>query len=128
MNDKSYTGISFPFRVGVTGGVAMSTTTKTDPAHIVDSVVQILNTLEFERTMEHNFFSDVDTSIFDSNDISTGTLIAYQIKDALKRLEPRIKVEDVAITREEEKVYADVTFTVLTYDEVYKTKIEVGEE
>ena len=38
MPTSGFRGISYPFRIGPQGGVVMSTTSATDPTHIVESL------------------------------------------------------------------------------------------
>lgn len=127
MGSKGFTGISFPFRVGVKGGVAMSSTSPQEVPHIIEAMEQILLTRPNERCMEYDFKSDIDSDIFEPNDASTHTLIAYQVKEALKELEDRIKVNSVEITSEVNIVYAQINFTVLAYDTAYTSTVKVGE-
>lgn len=127
MAERSYTGISFPFRIGVKGGVVTSTTSTREVPHIIESMKQILRTFQYERTMEHHVYSEIDTDIFEPNDTSTHTLLEYQIKDALRRLEPRIAVSSVNFSSVNSSVYATINFKVLPYDSDYTTKLKVGE-
>lgn len=127
MAERSYTGISFPFRIGVKGGVVTSTTSTREVPHIIESMKQILRTFQYERTMEHHVYSEIDTDIFEPNDTSTHTLLEYQIKDALRRLEPRIAVSSVSFSSANSSVYATINFKVLPYDSDYTTKLKVGE-
>lgn len=127
MAERSYTGISFPFRIGVKGGVVTSTTSTREVPHIIESMKQILRTFQYERTMEHHVYSEIDTDIFEPNDTSTHTLLEYQIKDALRRLEPRIAVSSVNFSSANSSVYATINFKVLPYDSDYTTKLKVGE-
>lgn len=125
---NGYTGISFPFRIGVKGGVVTSTTSTREVPHIIESMKQILRTFKYERTMEFEVYSDLDTDIFEPNDVSTHTLLEYQIEDALQRLEPRIEVISVDITSENSSIYATIHFKVLSYDTEYTSKMKVGGE
>ena len=123
-----YKGISFPFRIGIKGGVVTSTTNVRDIPHIIEAMTQILSTSRFERCMEFHIYSEVDTNIFEVNDESCHALLAYQVKDALSALEDRIQVQKVTITSEENTIYADITFSVTSYyDKTYNTKIKVGD-
>ncbi len=124
---KGFKGISFPFRIGVKGGVVMSTTSQMDVAHIVESMEQIVRTRPFERCMEYAIKCDVDYQIFEPNDSGTHTLIAYQVERALSDLEDRIEVKSVDIEAKDNFVYANVTFRVLKYDTVYTQQIKVGD-
>ena len=89
---KGFNGISFPFRVSGIGGVQMSTTDIMDVPHIVEAIEQILLTKPRERKMEYHFQSELDTLIFEPNDISSRNLVAHQITNALSTLEDRIDV------------------------------------
>lgn len=127
MPEKGFTGISFPFRIGVKGGVVTSSTSTGEVPHIIESIEQILRTFKFERTMEYHIYSELDTDIFEPNDLSTHTLLEYQITDALSRLEPRIEVIDVGISSQGSSVFATIRFKVLSYDTEYTSKLKVGE-
>lgn len=127
IKQEGFTGISFPFRVSVKGGIATSTTNKNNINHILESMEQILRTRPLERCMEYQIKADIDTVIFEPNDASARTLIGYQVKNALAELEDRIEVKNVNITSQDSVVYAEITFKVLKYDTVYTEKIKVGE-
>lgn len=125
---NGFNGISFPFRISGTGGVQMSTTDILDVSHIVEAMEQILLTRPYERKMEYHFKSDLDTLIFDPNDISARNMVAYQIKQALSQLEDRIEVINVIVTSEGSSIYATITFRVLMYNTTYSKKIKVGDD
>lgn len=127
MTNKGYTGISFPFRIGVKGGIVISSTNEREVPHIIESMKQILGTFKYERTMEHHIYSEIDSEVFEPNDLSTHTLLQYQIKDALKRLEPRVEVLGVTITSEDNTVFATIRFKANPYDKEYTSKLKVGE-
>ena len=125
---NGFNGISFPFRISGTGGVQMSTTDVLDVPHIVEAMEQILLTRPYERKMEYHFKSDLDTLIFDPNDISARNMVAYQIKQALSQLEDRVEVINVIVTSEGSSIYATITFRVLMYNTTYSKKIKVGDD
>ena len=127
MSEKGYTGISFPFRIGVKGGVALSSTSISSAQHIIESVTQILGTKPYERCMEYHFKSDIDADIFEPNDASCRTLIAYQITEALRELEDRISVESVDITSEGSSIFAVIHFTILSYNTAHVANVKVGD-
>lgn len=127
MAERGFTGISFPFRIGVKGGVVTSTTSVMDVPHIVEAMTQILLTRPMERCMEYHFKSEIDSSLFEPNDVSIRTLLSYQIKEALRELEDRISVDSVDITSEDSKVIAVIRFTVLTYNTSHTAYIKVGD-
>ena len=125
---NGFNGISFPFRISGTGGVQMSSTDVLDVPHIVEAMEQILLTRPYERKMEYHFKSDLDTLIFDPNDISARNMVAYQIKQALSQLEDRIEVINVIVTSEGSSIYVTITFRVLMYNTTYSKKIKVGDD
>lgn len=127
MSEKGFTGISFPFRIGVKGGVVLSSTSVSDAQHIIEAMGQILSTRPLERCMEYHFKSDIDSDIFEPNDASCRTLIAYQVEEALRELEDRISVDSVEVSSEGSVVYATIHFTILAYSTVHVTKIKVGD-
>lgn len=124
---KGFNGISFPFRVSGIGGVQMSTTDIMDVPHIVEAIEQILLTKPRERKMEYHFQSELDTLIFEPNDISSRNLVAHQITNALSTLEDRIEVVSVEVNSEGDAIYANITFRVLMYDATYGKKVKVGD-
>lgn len=124
---SKFTGISFPFRIGVRGGVVLSSTSEYDISHIVEAMQQILLTRPLERSMEYHICSDIDTDIFSPNDTSSHTLLKYQINKALTLLEDRVTILNVGITSEDSTLYALIEFKVKKYDTNYITEIKVGE-
>ena len=123
----SQTGISFPFRVGVRGGIVMSTTAVEEVTHIEESVLQILKTSKFERTMEAHMYSSIDAYVFENLTEDIKALLKYQVCEALK-LETRIKVgmdgiDIIDDTEETGKVTVSVTYTVIAYETDYTTSV-----
>ena len=110
MAERGFTGISFPFRIGVKGGVVTSTTGIMDVQHIVEAMTQILHTRPMERCMEYHFKSEIDSNVFEPNDVSIKTLLAYQVKKALAELEDRITVDYASIS-----LITSFNFPVLVY-------------
>lgn len=127
MADTGFTGISFPFRIGVRGGVVTSSTNVSDVQHIIEAMAQILRTRPMERSMEYHFKSDIDSDIFEPNDASCRTLIAYQVEEALRELEDRIEVNSVEVESKDSSVIATIHFTVLKYNTVHVANIKVGD-
>ena len=123
---QGYAGVSFPFRIGIKGGVVMSTTTADDPTHIVEAIEQILTTAPMERGMEYHFKSDIDYNVFDVNDSSTHTLIEYQAGEALRLLEDRIEVLHIDVRKVDSRVYLTVYFKMVGIETTYQTKVRLG--
>lgn len=129
VSEKGYKGISFPFRFNSSGGVATSTTSPEDLSHIEESIEQIIRTRMYERVMEHNFYCDIDPSLFENMEDATNQgLLAFSIQEALNRNDDRIEVEDIEFKLDEGGtiVYALVTVFVEKYliTEVIKVPIK----
>ena len=127
MAETGFTGISFPFRIGVKGGVVTSTTSIMDVQHIIEAMEQILMTRPMERCMEYHFKSEIDYDIFEPNDASCRTLIAYQVEEALRELEDRIEVISVDVESRDSTIIAIINFKVLKYNTVHVAKVKVGD-
>lgn len=118
-------GISFPFRIGVRGGIEMSTANYTTPQKIVESYQQILGTNQYERCMENQVFSQIETLLFDVADESLVAILEYMVKDALNSLEKRARVNDVLVGKYENYIIAAINFTVLNTGKTYNTTLEL---
>ena len=127
MAEEGFKGISFPFRIGVKGGVALSSTGVDDVQHIIEAMTQILGTRPMERCMEYHFKSEIDTNIFEPNGTSCRTLIAYQVEEALRELEDRIEVDSVSLVSEGSSIFAVINFIVLAYNTTHVVNIKVGD-
>lgn len=133
MPNSGFTGISYPFRISSQGGVTISTTSLHDVSHINESIQQILGTNHLERVMEAEIYSNVQTSLFEPNDVSLQQVIKSQICEAIRRLEKRVELEEndiqltVETTQEGEFLFAEITYKVIKYQTYYTTKVKVGE-
>lgn len=124
-----FTGISFPFRFNNRGGIAMSTTSEYDISHIVESINFILKTQRYDRFMEHECYSDVDTQLFKPLDTVIQSLIRFEIFEAIRKNEPRIQVreQDITFTEVDRKLYAEIKFRVISYspNSMFQAKFEL---
>lgn len=127
---KGHYGISFPFRVGVKGGIAMSGTDINSARHIEESIQQILSTRIGERVMEYHFGSSVSSSLFEPTDATLMNLMKYEIVEALETFEPRIelKKDDISIYSETDtkginRVIAEIPYIVKDYTNSEHTAI-----
>ena len=133
MPNSGFTGISYPFRISSQGGVTISTTSLHDVSHINESIQQMLGTNHLERVMEAEIYSNVQTSLFEPNDVSLQQVIKSQICEAIRRLEKRVELEEndiqltVETTQEGEFLFAEITYKVIKYQTYYTTKVKVGE-
>ena len=135
MSQVGYTGISYPFRVGNTGGVVMSTTSSTDSTHIDEGVQQIFNTMFLERPMEPEVYSSVNELLFEPNDEVLQRVLKVRIVNDLTRIDSRIRCKESDITFSVEKdnegvyyLYANIAYTIIKYStQEYNAKVKVGE-
>ena len=109
-----YTGISFPFRIGVRGGVVMSGTDRHGVPHIEESILQVLGTRPMERWMEYHIFSDLDVFMYEPNDRSLQTLLRHQLVRAMRH-DRRVKIRDVNFDADENYLWVDIDFSVESY-------------
>lgn len=133
MPQSGYTGISYPFRISNRGGCTMSTTSRTDPTHIAESIQQIFNTNYLERPMESDIYTTVTPLLFEPNDISLQQVLKARMVADLERLEERIECSESDIEFEVETeddveyLYANITYKIIKYNTYYTSKIKVGE-
>lgn len=120
-------GISFPFRIGTKGGVAMSTSDLYQSTHLAESIQQLLSTRVGERVME-NIGANISYQVFEPNEIGTHTLIKYEIVEAIKQYEKRVTVteSDVEIEEKEGIIYVTVNFLVNDTGEFGSTVVQIG--
>lgn len=135
MAQSGFTGISYPFRVTSRGGCAMSTTSKTDPTHIEESIRQIFGTNFLERPMEGgDVYTTVTMLLFEPNDESLKQVLKKRMVEDLERLEERIECDEEDIefivdvdNNGEECLFADITYKVIKYNTFFTSRIKVGE-
>ena len=97
MPQSGFTGISYPFRISNRGGVVMSTTSRTDPTHIAESIQQIFNTNYLERPMEADIYTTVTSLLFEPNDLTLQQVLKTRIVSDLERLEERVECDEEGI-------------------------------
>lgn len=124
---KGYYGLSFPFRISNTGGLAMTGSSYFESPHIAESIQQTLGTITGER-LRSSFGSNLSVAIFEPNDETAINLIKYEIAEALKQ-DTRIKVEedDIKVYSEDNYVYAEIKYRILDYtNATHETKVRIG--
>jgi len=109
------TGLSFPIRIGPTGGLSMSS----GPQEIENSIRMILETAPGERVMRPTFGCSMWDQVFENPNASTLGVITEAVEHAIGMWEPRISllsikaevVEDLAGTRVEIRLGYEITST-----------------
>jgi phage baseplate assembly protein W len=84
----------FPMRTDVTGSVELVSRTR----EIEEAIRIILSTAPGERPMRPDFGCAIHDFVFAPADAATAGQIAFEVRSALDRWEPRITVHDVLVT------------------------------
>jgi uncharacterized protein len=104
-------GWAFPLRTDSTGGIALVIRER----EIEEAIRLILGTSPGERPMRPEFGCRIHEYVFASADGATASAIAAEVKSALMRWEPRIDVEDVAVSfdaKDAAVLYIDVRYLI----------------
>lgn len=110
-------GWAFPLRVETTGGIAMVERDQ----EISEAIRLVLGTAPGERPMRPEFGCGIHDYVFAPADGATAGRIAYEVRVALERWEPRIEVADVVIaldTVEEGVLYIDIRYVIRSTNDV----------
>lgn len=86
-------GWAFPLRVDPTGSIALVSGER----EIVESIRLILATSPGERPMRPEFGCAIHDLVFAPADAATAGRIAYEVRLALERWEPRVDLSDVVV-------------------------------
>jgi phage baseplate assembly protein W len=86
-------GLAFPLRTDATGGVALVRGER----EVAEAIRLILATTPGERPMRPEFGCAIGDFVFAPADAATAGLIAYEVRIALERWEPRIDLHDVQV-------------------------------
>ncbi|WP_053720821.1 GPW/gp25 family protein [Saccharothrix sp. NRRL B-16348] len=86
-------GLAFPVHTDATGSVALVGGER----EIVESIRLILATTPGERPMRPEFGCAIHDLVFAPADAATAGRIAYEVRLALERWEPRITLTDVSV-------------------------------
>jgi phage baseplate assembly protein W len=104
-------GWAFPLRIDATGAIALVSRER----EIVEAIQLILATAPGERPMRPEFGCGVHDYVFAPADEDTAGRVAFEVRRALDRWEPRIDVTDVVVgfdNQDEGVLYIDVRYTI----------------
>ncbi len=104
-------GWAFPLRTDATGSIALVSRER----EIEEAIRLILGTSPGERPMRPEFGCAIHDLVFAPADAATGGRIAYEVRRALERWEPRIELADVVVGYDEAPagvLYIDVRYTL----------------
>jgi uncharacterized protein len=102
-------GWSYPLGTDATGGVALVTSDR----ELEQAIQLILGTACGERPMRPEFGCRIHDHVFNMATTATAGQIAYDVRQALDRWEPRIEVLDVVVSfdaMESGVLYADISY------------------
>ncbi len=98
-------GWAFPVRPDKTGGIALVSRDR----ELAESIELILRTPKGDRPMRPEFGCGIWDELFSPMDATTAGRVAYDVRAALERWEPRINVAAVDVTyRDEARGLMDV--------------------
>lgn len=103
-------GWSYPLGVDPTGRVALVTRER----EIEQSIRLILGTALGERPMRPDFGCRIHDHVFGPANSATAGQIAYDVREALERWEPRIDVNDVVVSFDrisDGRVHIDIAYS-----------------
>jgi phage baseplate assembly protein W len=106
-------GWAFPLRTDPTGSIALVARER----ELEESIQLVLATAPGERPMRPEFGCGIHDFVFAPADAETAGRLAYEVRSALARWEPRIEVNDVVVTIDLEDrglLYIDVHYSVAT--------------
>jgi Bacteriophage baseplate protein W len=104
-------GWAFPLRTDATGGIALVSRER----EIEEAIRLIIGTSPGERPMRPEFGCRIHDYVFASADGTTANAISAEVKTALRRWEPRIDVDDVAVSfdaRDAAVMYIDIRYAI----------------
>ncbi|WP_457622077.1 GPW/gp25 family protein [Persephonella sp.] len=103
-------GWSFPVRINEDGTFRLSEKEE----NIRQSIIIILKTIKGERFNHPEFGCGISEYVFSSINSSTLSMIKEDIKEILTRFEPRISVEEVDVSVEDEsKLLISISYRIL---------------
>ncbi|MGH4023462.1 MAG: GPW/gp25 family protein [Pseudonocardiaceae bacterium] len=86
-------GWAFPLRTDPTGSIALVSQER----EVAESIRIILGTAPGERPMRPDFGCAIHDLVFAPADATTAGQLAYHVREALDRWEPRIDLQDVTV-------------------------------
>jgi phage baseplate assembly protein W len=104
-------GWAFPPRVDATGGIALVH----GQQELTEAIRLILATSPGERSMRPEFGCNIHDYVFAPADAGTAGQLAYEVRLALERWEPRIEVDEVAVrfdAVDDGVLYIDISYLV----------------
>lgn len=120
-------GLKFPFTINAKGGMTLVKQSKGDTSLMDFKLEQLLNTNRGERVMECDVFSDLDTFVFEPSDVSTRTLLEYEIRQAIVDFIPEITIINISVYSQGRQLIAAITYRDNTYNSTETSVVKVGD-
>ena len=109
-------GLAFPLQLGPTKAMALAS----GRTEIEQAIVLILSTSPGERPMRPEFGCGIHDYVFAPANSTTAGQLAHEVRLALDRWEPRVDVEDVSVTTDDDqngRLWIVVSYSIRgTYD------------
>jgi uncharacterized protein len=109
-------GWAFPVRTDATGRVALVE----QGQELDESIRLLLGTAPGERPMRQQFGCGIHDLVFAPTDATTAGRVAYEVRTALLRWEPRVEVDEVTVTYDPDRagdLLVSISYTAKeTYD------------
>lgn len=122
-----FLGVGWKFPPDLSGGRAALAAGEES---IHQSIWIILATAPGERVMRPDFGCGIHNLVFALSNGTTAGLIAFEVRQALLRWEPRIEVLDVRVTPADERLLVDVEYCIRAtnsrFNLVYPFHLERG--
>lgn len=111
-NTKTYTDLDLNF---ITNPVTKDVSVKTNVNAIKQSIRNLISTNHYERLFHPEIGSQVNTLLFDNYSPLTKAMLEQAIKNTLTNFEPRINLDRVGVTLNNDEMTAFITimFTVV---------------
>jgi hypothetical protein len=113
--NKSFLGVGWKFPVSFKKGYQGAEISQFEQ-DIKESLIILLSTIKGERVMRPNYGTTVRNLIFEPLDVSTGTLVAEEVRKAILIHEPRVFVDKVIPIQEELNGFLELTieYTIIS--------------
>lgn len=104
-------GIAFPMRVDAQGRIALVSRER----EIEEAIRLIVSTAYGERPMRPEFGCGVHDYVFAPADNNTAGRISFEVRNSLRRWEPRIDIEEVEVSFDDfdpSTMYIDISYSI----------------
>lgn len=122
MTDEIF-GFSIPFRIDPeTGGVARASGSE----KLKENVVHILLTGIGERVLRHEYGGGLRQLVHDPNEAARGAIVQHQIAKSIAQWEPRVLLENVAVTQKDGTLIAEISYTIRRTRQQRSVSVPIG--